>query len=77
MKALDALSRRIIQNLALTLGICAFLYVVGDTFHLLPAAVKEFVHFIAENFNLLAFLLCFTVGAYVLNSYLKSRNRGR
>jgi hypothetical protein len=77
VKALNSVSRAIVKSFALTLAVCAGLYLIGDKFGLIPDSLKDFVHWFMAEINLWAFLACFAVSAYVLNSYLKSRARRR
>ena len=52
-------------------------YVIGDSFHIIPQSVKDFVSFMADNFNTFAFMFCFALGSYVTLRIVQSRNKSR
>ena len=55
----------VISKLALIGLVSLLFWVIGDSFHLIPQSLKDLVGWFANNFTLIAFSLCFMVGAYV------------
>lgn len=64
-----------ISKLALAILVFVVFYLIGDSLHIIPQSVKDFLSFLANNFLLIAFLFTFTIGAYVFLKILQSRNK--
>jgi hypothetical protein len=67
----------VLTKIALMALIFSFFYIIDDSLHMIPQSVKDFVSFLADNFNTFAFMFCFTIGAYVFVKTLQSRNKSR
>lgn len=65
--------QNVISKLALAGLVFAFFYIIGDSFHIIPQSVKDFVSFLANNLQLFAFLFCFTVGTVVFMRILQTK----
>jgi len=57
--------------------IAAVLYLVGDTFHILPSSVKNTVSWGASNFGAIVFLICFILVVYLIIRFTKHNKGGK
>jgi len=55
----------VISKLALMGVVFVFFYIIGDALHVIPQSVKDGVSWLGNNFTLIAFLFCFTIGSYI------------
>jgi len=65
----------VISKIALAGLVYGLFYIIGDSLHIIPQSLKDFMSFLVGNFQLLAFMFCFTIGAFVFLRILQTRNK--
>lgn len=78
MKFLGKTKSFVIGRILLYAGVGLIFYIIGFSLGLVPKPVTDGIKWTADNFTLLAFLFCFTVGAIVVLKVLgKKRGTGK
>ena len=70
-----ALTRWVLKKLAFAVLVFSVFYVAGSAFDIVPQSMKDTVGWFGENFQTLAFSLCFALACYVVLRVLDHRKR--
>jgi len=70
-----ALMKWVLKKLAFAVLVFSVFYLAGSALDLVPQSMKDTVAWFSENFQTMAFALCFALGCYVVLRVLNQRKR--
>ena len=73
---MNKISKIILSKLIWVAAAFGVFYVIADPLGWIPQSVKDLVAWLASNFTTITILLCFMVGAYLVNKIL-NRHKGK